>query len=127
MRLGNQVVRITKGTLAEKIYGNMTVERHRHRYEFNNVLRSSLQESGLICSGETEKESLVEIIELHATEHPWFLGVQFHPEFNSNPREGHPLFIDFIRAGIAKSGKKFSGGKVDLEALSKGKHETSKL
>ena len=111
MRLGNQLIRIAEGTLANKIYGNVTVERHRHRYEFNNVLRDSLQKSGLVCSGETEKESLVEIIELCTSEHPWFLGVQFHPEFNSNPREGHPLFIEFIKAGIMNSEKNFPKGK----------------
>ena len=127
MRLGNQLIRITYGTLANKIYGNVTVERHRHRYEFNNVLRNSLQKSGLVCSGETEKESLVEIVELPNSEHPWFLGVQFHPEFNSNPREGHPLFIEFIKAGTIKSEEKFSDKKIGTEAVSKGKHETSRL
>ena len=127
MRLGNQVVLITDGTLAYKIYGNITVERHRHRYEFNNVLRRSLESSGLLCSGETEKESLVEIIELPASKHPWFVGVQFHPEFNSNPREGHPLFIEFIRAGIMKSETELSGTEIEAEVVSKGRHETSKL
>ena len=127
MRLGNQLIRIAEGTLANKIYGNVTVERHRHRYEFNNVLRDFLQKSGLVCSGETEKESLVEIIELCTSEHPWFLGVQFHPEFNSNPREGHPLFIEFIKAGIMNSEKKLSKREVDAGPVSKGKHETSKL
>ena len=74
------------------------------------MFKDSLQKSGLVCSGETEKESLVEIIELPTSEHPWFLGVQFHPEFNSNPREGHPLFIEFIKAGIMNSEKNFQKG-----------------
>ena len=86
-----------------------------------------MQKSGLVCSGETEKESLVEIIELCTSEHPWFLGVQFHPEFNSNPREGHPLFIEFIKAGITNSEKKLSKREFDAGPVAKGKHETSKL
>ena len=85
------------GSLVQGLYGrDVIVERHRHRYEFNNGYRQLLQDKGLVVSGTSEDESLVEIVEL--ADHPWFLGVQFHPEFTSTPREGHPLFNGYIRA-----------------------------
>ena len=71
-------------------------ERHRHRYEFNNLYREPLEAAGLIISGETVEDQLVEMVEV--ADHPWFLGCQFHPEFTSTPRDGHPLFAGFIRA-----------------------------
>ncbi|MCZ8131317.1 MAG: CTP synthase [Steroidobacteraceae bacterium] len=99
MRLGAQECRVQPGTLAEQIYGRPQIlERHRHRYEFNNVYLDRLQAAGLRVSG-LSKDGLVEIVEL--PNHPWFVAVQFHPEFTSTPRDGHPLFAGFIRAACA--------------------------
>jgi CTP synthase len=96
MRLGAQESRILTGTLARKVYGRDVIhERHRHRFEFNNNYLERMQKAGLSISAYSE-DGLVEIIELPA--HPWFIGVQFHPEFTSNPRDGHPLFTGFVRA-----------------------------
>jgi len=102
MRLGAQRSPIAPGTLAERIYGSEVIERHRHRYEVNNAYVPRLTEAGLIISARTPSEQLTEIIELPCTLHPWFIGVQFHPEFTSNPRTGHPLFIAFIEAALAR-------------------------
>jgi len=96
MRLGAQEVRLGKGSLAASVYGASTIrERHRHRYEVNNRYRAVLEKSGLRFSG-LSVDDLVEMVEIPA--HPWFLASQFHPEFTSNPRDGHPLFTGFIRA-----------------------------
>jgi CTP synthase len=96
MRLGAQEVRLGKGTLAASVYGaNAIRERHRHRYEVNNRYRALLEKAGLRFSG-LSVDDLVEMVEIPA--HPWFLASQFHPEFTSNPRDGHPLFTGFIRA-----------------------------
>ena len=96
MRLGGQTCYLQSGTAAHAIYGSDTItERHRHRYEFNNRYREQLVESGLVISG-LSSDDLVEMIELK--DHPWFIGCQFHPEFTSNPRDGHPLFTSFIQA-----------------------------
>jgi CTP synthase len=103
MRLGAQQCPIREGTLAQRIYGNTVNERHRHRYEVNNRLRPAIESAGLVVSAETPHEQLAEIVELPESVHPWFVGVQFHPEFTSTPRQGHPLFISFIRAAIARS------------------------
>jgi len=103
MRLGAQQCPIRQGTLAQRIYGNTVNERHRHRYEVNNTLRPAIESAGLVVSAETPHEQLAEIIELPESVHPWFVGVQFHPEFTSTPRQGHPLFISFIKAAIARS------------------------
>ena len=100
MRLGAQQCAIRKGSLAEKIYGPQVNERHRHRYEVNNTLRPGIEEAGLVVSAETPHEKLVEIIELPQSVHPWFMGVQFHPEFTSTPRKGHPLFMGFVQAAL---------------------------
>jgi len=101
MRLGGQVCRLQSGTKAYACYlRDSIVERHRHRYEINTRLLPLLEASGLIVSGYSFDGSLVEMIELK--EHPWFLGCQFHPEFTSNPRDGHPLFTHFIEAARAK-------------------------
>ena len=102
MRLGAQRCAIRSGTMAEKIYGNSVNERHRHRYEVNNLLRPKVEAAGLTVSAETPHEQLVEIVELPQSEHPWFMGVQFHPEFTSTPRQGHPLFKSYIEAAIAR-------------------------
>lgn len=101
MRLGNHLCYLIKGSLVYKMYGkNVILERHRHRYEVNNVLfNKHIEKAGLSCVGMSGgKNNLIEIIEY--SHHPWFIGSQFHPEFNSNPREGHPLFIGFVRAAI---------------------------
>jgi len=104
MRLGAQVCRLAPDTLARATYGaDVIKERHRHRYEFNNGYRELLAEKGLVFSGLSEDESLVEVIELH--NHPWFFACQFHPEFTSRPREGHPLFTGFVKAGLAQHAK----------------------
>jgi CTP synthase len=96
MRLGAQESRIRQGTLARAVYGRDAIhERHRHRYEFNNHYLERMQKAGLAFSAFSE-DGLVEIVELPS--HPWFIGVQFHPEFTSNPRDGHPLFSSFVRA-----------------------------
>ncbi len=96
MRLGAQESRMLSGTLARKVYGRDVIhERHRHRYEFNNNYLEAMQKAGFSISAFSE-DGLVEIVELPA--HPWFIGVQFHPEFTSNPRDGHPLFTSFVRA-----------------------------
>jgi CTP synthase len=97
MRLGAQRCKLIPGTRVRKLYGKDEIlERHRHRYEFNNTYREKLESHGLKIAGVSADEMLVEIIEL--PDHPWFVGCQFHPEFTSTPREGHPLFTGFIRA-----------------------------
>jgi CTP synthase len=96
MRLGAQEATLTKGSLAHAIYGKESIfERHRHRYEFNNHYLSELSAAGMTFSG-FSADGLVEFIELSA--HPWFVASQFHPEFTSTPRDGHPLFTGFVRA-----------------------------
>ena len=101
MRLGGQACRLLDDTLVRDMYGKNTIlERHRHRYEFNNNYRTRLEQHGLKVAGISADEKLVEIIEL--ANHPWFVGCQFHPEFNSTPRDGHPLFTGFIRAALAR-------------------------
>jgi len=100
MRLGSQKAPIRSKTLAYQIYGKTVNERHRHRYEVNNDYVDQLIEAGLVVSARTPSENLCEIIELPLTEHPWFLGCQFHPEFTSNPKEGHPLFISYLKASL---------------------------
>ncbi|MEG3191943.1 CTP synthase [Lysobacter sp. D1-1-M9] len=99
MRLGLQDARIKPGTLAHELYGkDVAAERHRHRYEFNNRYRAQLEEAGLVISARSMDDLLVEMIELPREKHPWFLACQAHPEFLSTPRDGHPLFVGFIRA-----------------------------
>ncbi|RKP50432.1 CTP synthase [Trinickia fusca] len=101
MRLGSQRCPIKPGTLAESIYGKDVNERHRHRYEVNNRLVPQLEAGGLIISARTPSEDLPEMMELPRDMHPWFVGVQFHPEFTSTPRDGHPLFKSFVQAALA--------------------------
>lgn len=97
MRLGGQVCKLVPGTLTRKLYGkDEIVERHRHRYEVNNTLLPKLEAAGLKVSGWSVQDHLVEMIELPS--HPWFVGCQFHPEFTSTPRDGHPLFSAFVHA-----------------------------
>jgi len=106
MRLGAQKSRIKKNTLAYDIYGDYVNERHRHRYEVNNNYVKALSKAGLTISSRTSREKLCEIVELPKKSHPWFLGCQFHPEFTSNPKDAHPLFLSFLRAALQfKKGK----------------------
>ena len=99
MRLGAYPCKIRKGTLAYKIYGQENIsERHRHRYEFNNDYRKQCEENGLILSGTSPDDLLVEIVELK--NHPFFIGGQFHPEFKSRPDKPAPLFKAFIKAAL---------------------------
>ena len=101
MRLGAQSSDVLPGTLAHEIYGDVVTERHRHRYEANVNYLSRLTEAGLVISALTQHEKLTEIVELPRSAHPWFIGVQFHPEFKSTPWGGHPLFTSFIKAALA--------------------------
>ncbi|MCE2860463.1 MAG: CTP synthase [Oxalobacteraceae bacterium] len=104
MRLGAQTCDVKPGTLAAEIYGTQVTERHRHRYEANNHYLDRVEQAGLIVSARTPHEALCEIMELPRSgdnAHPWYMGVQYHPEFKSTPREGHPLFISFIKAALA--------------------------
>ncbi len=101
MRLGGQECRLVAGTRAREVYDRDTVvERHRHRYEFNNNYLQALQDKGLVIAGTSMDGKLAEIVELPS--HPWFIGVQFHPEFTSRPRDGHPLFTSYILAARAR-------------------------
>jgi CTP synthase len=109
MRLGGQTCALEEGSLARSIYGAATiVERHRHRYEVNDAYLPRLEQAGLKISGvSAEGKKLCEMIELPRSgpnAHPWFVGCQFHPEFTSNPRTGHPLFIAFVKAALAARG-----------------------
>jgi CTP synthase len=101
MRLGSQRCPIKPGTMAAEIYGKDVNERHRHRYEVNNRFVPQLEAGGLIISAHTPSEDLPEMMELPRDMHPWFVGVQFHPEFTSTPRDGHPLFKSFVEAALA--------------------------
>ena len=97
MRLGGQECRLSEGSRTREIYGSdVIVERHRHRYEFNNNYCEKLTDAGLVIAGESMDNKLVEVVEL--PHHPWFIGCQFHPEFTSTPRIGHPLFTGFVQA-----------------------------
>jgi CTP synthase len=99
MRLGGQTCKLVPDTLARRVYGkDEIVERHRHRYEFNNAYREVLQRTGMTISGTSVDGNLVEMVEI--ADHPWFVACQFHPEFTSTPRDGHPLFTGFIEAAI---------------------------
>jgi CTP synthase len=100
MRLGGQACKLAEGSRARELYGReQVVERHRHRYEVNNQFVPALEEAGLLVAGRSQDGSLVEVIEVPT--HPWFVACQFHPEFTSSPRDGHPLFTGYIKAAIA--------------------------
>ncbi|RMG36494.1 MAG: CTP synthase [Gammaproteobacteria bacterium] len=101
MRLGAQPCKLAKGTISRRLYGKDVIrERHRHRYEFNNGYRQELEDAGMKVAGTSIDGRLVEIIEI--PDHPWFVACQFHPEFTSTPRYGHPLFSGFLEAAIAQ-------------------------
>jgi CTP synthase len=112
MRLGAQSSDVKPGTLAHRIYGPVVTERHRHRYEANVHYLDRLQEAGLVISALTQREQLTEMVELPASVHPWFVGVQFHPEFKSTPWEGHPLFTSFVAAALTHKGQRDTQEKV---------------
>ena len=113
MRLGAQRCRLVSNTLARKLYGKDEIfERHRHRYEFNNNYRETLTEHGMVLSGFSLDGRLVEMVELK--DHPWFVACQFHPEFTSTPRDGHPLFTGFVRAALKR--REVISGKPAQEA-----------
>ena len=116
MRLGAQKARLRRESLSRRTYGRDIInERHRHRYEFNNTYMDPLQDAGLLIAGKTIDGNLVEVVEI--PDHPWFIGCQFHPEFTSTPRDGHPLFIGFIEAANAQHEKMERTGKVAEVAI----------
>ena len=100
MRLGAQSSDVAPGTLAHQIYGDVVTERHRHRYEANVNYLDALRQAGLVISALTQREHLTEIVELPQSVHPWYMGVQFHPEFKSTPWDGHPLFNAYVKAAL---------------------------
>jgi CTP synthase len=112
MRLGTWPTKIAKGTLAEQIYGaNDVMERHRHRYEFNMNYRDRMNEKGFVISGTSPDGTLAELIELR--DHPYFVGCQYHPEFQSKPNKPHPLFKGFIEACLTFDPKRATRGSTD--------------
>ncbi len=129
MRLGADPVKLHDGTRARELYDEPVVyERHRHRYEVNNHLRRRLEAAGLVCSGTSPDERLVEVIELSRDEHPFFVASQYHPEFKSRPERPAPLFREFVGAALARSGRDdTSSGPVTAEtADSAGEHATAR-
>ena len=118
MRLGGQECILKKGSLAWEAYGaDKIIERHRHRYEVNSIHIPKLEKAGLCISGLSKEENLCEMIELPKTEHPWFLGCQFHPEFTSTPRLGHPLFKSYVQAAINFSNNRQFANDEKLHAI----------
>ncbi|HKL89723.1 MAG TPA: gamma-glutamyl-gamma-aminobutyrate hydrolase family protein, partial [Allomuricauda sp.] len=104
MRLGAWDCQLKNGSLAEKVYGTSEIEeRHRHRYEFNNKYKEQMEEAGLVASGLNPKTGLVEVVEIPS--HPWFVGVQYHPEYKSTVANPHPLFVGFVKAVLAQKQK----------------------
>jgi CTP synthase len=101
MRLGAQPAVLLEGSRAAAAYGSLRIsERHRHRYEFNSRYRAALERAGLVIAGTNPDGSLVEIVEL--ADHPWFVAVQFHPEFKSKPTAAHPLFAGLVAAAVER-------------------------
>jgi CTP synthase len=111
MRLGAQSSDVKPGTLAHRIYGPVVTERHRHRYEANVNFLPRLQEAGLVISALTQREQLTEIVELPQDVHPWFMGVQFHPEFKSTPWGGHPLFSSYVKAALEHQARRMAAAQ----------------
>jgi len=122
MRLGAQPTKLEPGSLAEHCYGATEVsERHRHRYEFNNRYRDQFTAHGMRFSGTSPDGSLVEVVEI--PEHPWFLAVQYHPEFKSKPTKPQPLFAGFIGAAVARNKSRGERGTAKKPATTKDKEE----
>ena len=119
MRLGAQSSDVAAGSLAHSIYGDVVTERHRHRYEANVNYLDSLRKAGLVISALTQREHLTEIVELPKEVHPWFMGVQFHPEFKSTPWDGHALFNAYIKAAMdyKSTGKTLKSISTDASTL----------
>ena len=117
MRLGAQKATLKAGSLAAKVYGTTEInERHRHRYEVNSNYVAQFEAKGLVVSGRSAVQDLVEVMEYPQSVHPWFLGVQYHPEFNSTPRGGHPLFKAFVAAAMAQREARTNvGSQAELE------------
>ncbi len=120
MRLGAQNATLSAGSLAARVYGSTEInERHRHRFEVNSNYVGQFEAQGLVVSGRSAVQDLVEVMEYPAAAHPWFIGVQYHPEFNSTPRAGHPLFKAFVAAAMAYrdqlSASKKAGSPADME------------
>jgi CTP synthase len=113
MRLGAQSSDVSKGTLAHEIYGDVVTERHRHRFEANERYLDRLRSAGLIISAITQREKLTEMIELPRQVHPWFVGVQFHPEFKSTPWDAHPLFVSYVEAAIQRQARQGGAAAAD--------------
>lgn len=117
MRLGSYPCKLLDGSKARESYGSALIsERHRHRFEVNNDYRDKLEASGLIFSGTSPDNTLVEVIEIK--DHPWYVGVQFHPEFQSRPLTPHPLFVDFVKASLANRDSRKEGLAGDIEVSS---------
>ena len=116
MRLGAQSSDVTAGTLAHQIYGKLVTERHRHRYEANEHYLDRLREAGLVISAITQRDKLTEIVELPQSTHPWFVGVQFHPEFKSTPWDGHPLFISYVKAALDHQARRLAAAAEKVAA-----------
>jgi CTP synthase len=116
MRLGADPVKLHEGTRARELYGEAVIyERHRHRYEVNNHLRRRLEAAGLICSGTSPDDQLVEAVELPVSEHPFFVASQYHPEFKSRPQRPAPLFRGFIRAALDRAQERGTAGGDELD------------
>ena len=125
MRLGENEIHLNEQSLSYNIYQNNAIyERHRHRYEFNNSYKETLSNKGLLTTGHFEEKDLVEIIELQ--DHPWAIGVQFHPEFKSKPIQVHPLFKSFIEAAISFQSKQSNKNQSSLEQKNQDKKSTKK-
>jgi CTP synthase len=122
MRLGAQSSDVKPGTLAHQIYGAVVTERHRHRYEANVHYLDRLQAAGLVISALTQREKLTEIVELPSSVHPWFVGVQFHPEFKSTPWGGHPLFNSFVKAALDHQQRRRRGEPAAAQELTEKVH-----
>jgi CTP synthase len=112
MRLGQYPCEIAPGSLAHRIYGSTLIsERHRHRYEFNRLYEAILVEHGAVISGKSPDGKFVEIMEL--ADHPWFVAVQFHPEFLSKPLHPHPLFASFVGASLEHQTKRLNASRAE--------------
>ena len=111
MHLNAQSSDVKPDTIAHNIYGNMVTKRHHHHYKANEKYLERLQKAGLVISAITQREKLTEMIELPCEVHPWFVGVQFHPEFKSTPWDGHPLFIGYIDAALKHQAAAKATGK----------------